>query len=118
MGATEAFEFDLARCAEPDIGHPLERVPNRIADEDLATTGLSRYSRRHRNVEPEEVVSAPDRRAHVDAESHPDGPPALPCRARCTSILQSTACAGSPKAIMNPSPWLFTTWPPLSSTSL
>src|SRR5712675_1683386 len=77
MGATEAFEFDLARCAEPDIGHPLERVPNRIADEDLATTGLSRYSRRHRNVEPEEVVSAPDRRAHVDAESHPDGPPAV-----------------------------------------
>src|SRR6267142_5659364 len=77
MGATEAFEFDLARCAEPDIGHPLERVPNRIADEDLATTGLSRYSRRHRNVEPEEVVSAPDRRAHVDAESHPDGPPTV-----------------------------------------
>jgi hypothetical protein len=114
MGATEAFEFDLARCAEPDIGHPLERVPNRVADEDLATTGLSRYSRRHRNVEPEEVVSAltdvpmwmPNRTRMAPQRS------ALPCRARCTSILQSTACAGWPKAIMNPSPWLFTTWPP------
>src|SRR6202048_2293886 len=75
MAATQAFEFDLARCAELDIGHPLDRVPNRIADEDLATPGLLRYLRRHRNVEPEEVVSASDRCAHVDTESHPDGPP-------------------------------------------
>ena len=31
--------------------------------------------------------------------------------ARCTSMLHRTACSGSAKAIMNPSPWLLTTWP-------
>ena len=37
--------------------------------------------------------------------------------ARCTSTPHSTACPGSGKAIMNPSPWFLTTWPPRSATS-
>jgi hypothetical protein len=77
MAANQAFEIDLAWVAELDVEHPLDCIPNRIADEDLATTGVSRYSRRHRNVAPEQVVSTPEQGAHMDADSHPDGPPAV-----------------------------------------
>jgi len=120
MAANQAFEIHLAWVAELDVEHPLDCIPNRIADEDLATTGVSRYSRRHRNVAPEQVVSTPEQGANMDADSHPDDPPAVrlfvqgPLHLDAAEHCLTRSGKGDHESVA----LIFTIWPPWPSTSL
>lgn len=55
----------------------VDRVAHRLTDENLTAFGLSGNASRHRDMAPEQVVAAPDRRADMNADSDADAFPAV-----------------------------------------
>jgi len=45
-------------------------VVHRLAHQDLAAVGFGRHARGHRDVAPQQVLTAPHGLAHVDANAH------------------------------------------------